>query len=290
MDEQLAPFEASVVEAGVRSVMPAYCDVDGLPCHASRELLTAILRERWQFDGIVVSDYGGIEMLRSAHRLTDDAGLVAKLALEAGVDVELPRRDVYDGPLRAALDAGHVAPEQLDEAVLRVLQIKFDMSLFERPYLDEPTTDVLSDLAHDEARVGLDLAGQSMVLVKNDGVLPLDPAVRRVAVIGGAATSPREFLGDYSHVLHLETLIEARRTGSTAFGMVDGAGTITLEDELSDRPTLLDELRGQTLGSRDLPCRVAPVFTTVAMPISKRPRSSRAPPTWHSWSLRNAPV
>ena len=104
-DEQFVPFETAVVEAAVASVMPAYCDVDGLPCHASHELLTEILRGRWHFDGVVVSDYAGIEMLKSAHRMTTDARVAARLALEAGVDVELPRRHVYEDPLRQALDA-----------------------------------------------------------------------------------------------------------------------------------------------------------------------------------------
>ena len=102
-DEQFFPFETAVVDAGLASVMPAYCDVDGLPCHASRELFTTILRERWGFDGIVASDYAGIEMLQTAHRLTDDPEVVAALALEAGVDLELPRLSAYAGPLRAAL-------------------------------------------------------------------------------------------------------------------------------------------------------------------------------------------
>ena len=122
-DEQYVPFETAVVEANVRSVMPAYCDVDGLPCHASHELLTEILRERWGFEGTVVSDYAGIEMLSSAHRLTSDARTVARLALEAGVDVELPRVNVYGAPLRAALDDGGVSEELLDRVVDRVSRV-----------------------------------------------------------------------------------------------------------------------------------------------------------------------
>ncbi len=90
-DEQLVPFEAAVRHAGIGSVMPAYCEVDGVPCHASRELLTTILRDEWGFDGIVASDYMGVEMLATAHRLTADLGEAARLALVAGVDAELPR-------------------------------------------------------------------------------------------------------------------------------------------------------------------------------------------------------
>jgi beta-glucosidase len=89
-DEQLFPFEVAVRDAGLASMMPAYCDVDGVPCHASHELMTRILRDEWGFDGIVASDYTGIEMISTQHRLTDDLATTAALSLRAGVDVELP--------------------------------------------------------------------------------------------------------------------------------------------------------------------------------------------------------
>ncbi len=244
-DEQLLPFEAAVVEAGLASVMPAYCDVDGLPCHASREMFTTILRDRWGFDGIVASDYAGIEMLQTAHRLTDDPEVVAAMALEAGVDLELPRLSAYAGPLRAALEAGRIDEQLLDEAVGRILRMKFRLGLFEHPYRDEPTEAKLAELADDEARVGLELARRSLVLVTNDGTLPLAPSLRRIAVIGPGADSPREFLGDYSHLVHVETLVATRRSGSQAFGIIAEGASVVVEDELAGRPTLLDALRAR---------------------------------------------
>ena len=254
-DEQFFPFETAVVDAGLASVMPAYCDVDGLPCHASRELFTTILREGWGFDGIVASDYAGIEMLQTAHRLTDDPEVVAAMALEAGVDLELPRMSAYAGPLRAALEAGRVSEALLDEVVGRILRIKFRLGLFDCPYRDEPTEAELAELAEDEARVGLELARRSMVLVVNDGVLPLSPSLRRVAVIGPGADSPREFLGDYSHLVHVETLVEARRSKSQAFGIIAEGGSVVVEDELAGRPTLLDALRARLTGREILHAR-----------------------------------
>jgi beta-glucosidase len=241
IDEQLVPFEAAVVEAAAASVMPAYCDVDGLPCHASHELLTTILREQWAFDGIVVSDYGGVEMLRSAHRMTADRVTAAVTALAAGVDVELPRTDTYGTALADALDAGVLTEEMLDRSVERVLRLKIALGLFESPYVEGPTDDSLADLAARERSVGLELARRSLVLVKNDGVLPITDL--RVAVIGEAARTPREFLGDYSHLVHLETLAASRQSGSTAFGVIDVGREIALEDELAGRTTLIDELR-----------------------------------------------
>jgi beta-glucosidase len=101
-DEQLFPFEAAVREAGLASIMPAYCDVDGVPCHASHELLTGILRDEWGFDGIVASDYTGIRMLSSQHKLTADLAVAAALGLRAGVD----DRASQLGRLRGAAPAG----------------------------------------------------------------------------------------------------------------------------------------------------------------------------------------
>jgi len=241
-DEQFVPFEAAVVEAGVASVMPAYGDVDGLPCHGSHELLTELLRGRWGFEGMVVSDYGGVEMLKSAHRLTGDSRVAAVTALRAGVDVELPRSDTYDTPLRDGLEHGLVALAAIDQAVLRVLQLKFGLGLFERPFVDVPDVSTLANLALAEDELGLELALESIVMVENNGVLPLDGGMRRVAVIGSAATNPRDFLGDYSHLVHLETLSEARRTGSKAFGIIDTNRTVAVTDELSGHTTLLAEL------------------------------------------------
>ncbi len=247
-DEQLFPFETAVVEAGLASVMPAYCDVDGLPCHASRELLTTILRNQWGFDGIVVSDYAGIEMIQTAHRLTDDPEVVAAMALEAGVDLDLPRRSIYAEPLRAALETGRVDEDLLDAAVGRILRMKFRLGLFENPFRDEPTNADLTALAEDEAEVGLELARRSMVLVVNDGVLPLAPSLQRIAVIGPAADSPREFLGDYSHLVHLETLAAARASLSQTLGSMADGPSVVVEDELAGRPTLLEVLRARLSG------------------------------------------
>jgi beta-glucosidase len=136
MDVLLFPFEAAVREAGLGSVMHAYTEIDGVPCAASRELLTSILRERWGFEGIVVADYLGIEHLVTIHELVDDLAAAAALALTAGVDMELPGTNAYGPPLRQAIEEGRVDPALVDEAVERVLRAKFRLGLFERPYVD----------------------------------------------------------------------------------------------------------------------------------------------------------
>ncbi|HET9522328.1 MAG TPA: glycoside hydrolase family 3 N-terminal domain-containing protein [Candidatus Limnocylindrales bacterium] len=247
-DEQLFPFEAAVRHAGIASVMPAYCDVDGVPCHASTELLATILRGEWGFDGVVASDYMGVEMLATAHRLTADLGEAARLALVAGVDSELPRTVAYGAPLASGLEDGRVNEGLLDAAVGRMLRMKFRLGLFERPYVEIPTEAAFERLADAESRAARSLAERSLVLLENDGVLPLAADLRRLAVIGPIADSARDLLGDYSHLVHMETLQEMR-TGVDALGIIGDGEVFEPGDELSGRRTILDALRTSLPGA-----------------------------------------
>ena len=111
--------EAAVRAGRIGSMMHAYHDLDGVPCVASTELLTTTLREAWGFDGVVVSDYMGIEQLVTLHELTTDRSTAAGLALAAGVDVELPTTDLYGSPLEEALGRGTVDGSLVDRAVAR---------------------------------------------------------------------------------------------------------------------------------------------------------------------------
>ena len=247
-DEQLLPFEAAVRAAGLASMMPAYCDVDGVPCHASRELLTAILRDKWRFDGIVVSDYTAIQMLSTQHRLTADLAVAAGLSLRAGVDSELPKTAVYGRPLVEALTDGRLDEALVDTAVRRMLRMKFRLGLFERPFVEMPAATVMASLAVEEARVARTLAVRSMVLVENDGILPLATTQQKIAVIGPIADSARDLLGDYSHLLHIETLAEMRRQKDNVFGFpLDDE--VEAMDELAGRQTILDAIRARFASS-----------------------------------------
>jgi beta-glucosidase len=242
-DEQLLPFEAAVRGEGLALVMPAYCDVDGVPCHASHELLTTILREEWGFDGVVASDYTAVQMLVGEHRLTNDLGTAAAMSLRAGMDNELPTTSGFAGPLRDALADGRLDQADIDLAVERTLRLKFRLGLFERPYVEPPTTDDLAAIEADERLLALDLARRSMVLVENDGILPLRPDVGRIAVIGPIADSPRDLLGDYAHLPHIETLAELRHQANP-FGF-PSSDVINPVDELSSMPTILGGLQGR---------------------------------------------
>ncbi len=239
LDEQLLPFEAAVRVAGLASIMPAYCEIDGVPCHASLELLRGLLREAWGFDGVVSSDYLGIELIANQHHLTEDLSVAAGLALAAGVDLELPRMAAYAKPLAEAIADGRMDEQLLDEAAARVLRVKLRLGLFEQPYVALPTKIELDGLAIEEREAGLELARRSLVLVENDGVLPISPSIRSIAVIGPHASSYRDLLGDYSYPVHLLTLQE--QIADDVFGLA--VTSKIAEPVFGEGRTILDALR-----------------------------------------------
>ncbi len=176
-DVLLPPFEMAIRDGGARSVMNSYAAIDGVPVATSEELLTGILRDRWGFDGVVVSDYFSVAFLHSMHGVAADLGDAAALALMAGIDVELPTGDAFTAPLAAAVRDGRVDEALVDRAVLRVLAEKEELGLLDESF-DEPPAEIdLDTPAHrDLARR---LAGESVVLLSNDGTLPL--SARRAA-------------------------------------------------------------------------------------------------------------
>ncbi|MBD3321875.1 MAG: beta-glucosidase, partial [Chitinivibrionales bacterium] len=178
-------FEASIREGGALSLMSAYNTLDGAPCSANRWLLTHVLRNEWGFKGYVVSDYGSVVHLLLKHRTAATRALCAKKCLEAGLDIELPGNECVSALMRS-IDEGELSLETLDENVRRVLYVKFKTGLFENPYVDERRAvqvincDKHRDLAREAAR-------RSMVLLKNDGILPLRKDLHSIAVVGANA-------------------------------------------------------------------------------------------------------
>jgi beta-glucosidase len=197
-DVYLAPFQAVIQEAGLVSMMNAYPELDGEVVAASRYILTELLRETLGFDGVVVSDYQAIEMIHNYHRVTNDPGAAASLALQAGIDVELPASNYYAAPLRAALETGDISLETIDLAVRRHLETKVKLGLFDNPYVDEDGVEVVFETPENRF-LARHIADQSMVLLKNDGLLPLKKDIAMLAVIGPNADSERNLLGDYSY-------------------------------------------------------------------------------------------
>jgi beta-glucosidase len=243
----LHPFEAAVRIGGAASVMNAYNEIDGLVCAADRDLLTSTLRDEWGFDGYVVSDYFSIHQLTAYHRLTATSEEAAAVALNAGLDLELPATECYGAPLLDAIEVGLVAETTLDDAVRRVLRAKFALGLFDDPYVDAgragaaAATDAHRSLARTIAR-------KSIVLLKNDGVLPLAPELGSVAVIGPNADAARHLFGDYCYSAHVESLREVLASGGSPLSATFGDLADIDPVELRTR-TVLDALRAR-LGDR----------------------------------------
>ncbi|MBC7681511.1 MAG: glycoside hydrolase family 3 protein, partial [Ferruginibacter sp.] len=207
-DTFLLPFEMAVKQANAGAVMPAYHDIDGEPVHASHHLLTEVLRQQWGFDGLVVADYVGISLLYQHHGVAADAAEAAALAFNAGLDMELPGDDCAQH-LAAALERGLLGTAKVDEIVARVLTEKFRLGLFEQSFEDGPLPALRQPAAQ---QVALDVARQTIVVLENRGILPLDPArAQRIAVIGPTAADPMAMLSGYSFPVHL--ILQDQREG-----------------------------------------------------------------------------
>lgn len=209
----LPPFEMAVRDGGARSVMHSYAEIDGVPAAADPALLTGLLRDTWGFTGTVVADYFGIGFLETLHKVAADRAGAARLALTAGVDVELPTVRSYGDALVAAVRDGVVAEELVDRALHRVLLQKCELGLLD-PH--RPPLPGVPDGAEPEAARGtvdLDpprnralarlLAERSCVLLANPGdALPLT-GTGRIAVVGPRADDPLAMLGCYSFPSHV---------------------------------------------------------------------------------------
>ena len=214
-DVMAVPFEMAVRESGVRSVMNSYTDVDGVAVAAHEVLLTRLLRDTWGFDGTVVSDYFAIGFLHTLHAVAEDFVAAAELALRAGIDVELPSAKAFNGSLIEAVEAGRIDEALLDRALRRVLLQKAEFGMLDAGYSSVPPALAgldLDDLDGLRGSVALDppanrelareIAEQAVVLVSNDGVLPLW-SPRRIALIGPNAADPYAVLGCYSFPSHV---------------------------------------------------------------------------------------
>jgi beta-glucosidase len=217
----LTPFERAIRLADARSVMASYNEVDGVPSHASQWLLRTVLRGEWGFEGFVVSDYYAIRELAErpelyGHHVAEDGLHAAALAVRAGVNIELPEADCYR-ELPAAVEAGLIEESELDALVAPLLAMKFELGLFEKPYVDEsaPLT-IVGAAPHRE--LALEAARKTVTLLENDGILPLRlESLRTIAVIGPNADRP--LLGGYSgRPAEVSTVLQAvrERVGGSA--------------------------------------------------------------------------
>jgi beta-xylosidase len=207
-DVLLLPFEMAVRDGGARSVMHAYTEIDGIPPAANAALLTGLLRDEWGFTGTVVADYFGVSFLELHHGLAEDPVQAAAVALDAGVDVELPAVRCFGPQFVEAVRAGAVPESLVDRAAARVLRQKIELGLLDLDWspfpaeLDGPG-DGLIDLDPPAARaLAREVAEESVVLLANDGALPLRPDAR-LAVIGPLADVATGMLGCYTFPAHV---------------------------------------------------------------------------------------
>ena len=245
------PFEAAIREAGLASVMNAYSEVDGLPCGGSKEILDDLLRGELGFDGVVVADYFTTRLLETHHKVAKDRGHAGQIALEAGIDVELPQRDCYGEPLKERIERGDLSVDVLDRSVRRLLQMKFELGLFEQPYvIEEAASDAYS--RPEQVALAREIATKSLVLLKNDGsLLPLDPHIGSIAVIGPSADDGRLQQGDYSYPAHVELVYKRG-------GDVDPEPNLSEESSFKSGPyyvpmvTVLDGIRSIVSAETDI--------------------------------------
>lgn len=194
-ENHLPPFHAGV-RAGALTVMSAFNDLNGVPASANRWTLTDVLRERWNFGGPVVSDWNAVLQLVQQGFAADEADAV-RGAIAAGVDVDMTD-GLYRKHLGALVASGAVSARIVDDAVRRVLRLKFTLGLFERPFVERTG---LTGSAPTPAQLDLceEFAGRAIVLLKNEGaVLPLAPGLKRVALIGPLATEGAALLGSWA--------------------------------------------------------------------------------------------
>ena len=203
----LTPFIAAVKLGNIASMMNAYHEWDGIPIGASEEMMMDILRDELGFDGVVVSDYYTLKTLVDYHYVARDKVEAAQMGLNAGIDIELPFADCYGEPLLQAIENGDISTELVDVSVARVLKMKFELGLFDNPYVDESIVLEAFDQP-EQVALSRQLAQKSMTLLKNDGLLPLAKDLKSIAVIGPNADNVGSMQGDYHYPAHMAHIFE----------------------------------------------------------------------------------
>lgn len=250
----LLPFERAIQDLPVLSVMPSYNEIDGVPSHSNRWMLTDLLRGEWGFEGAVVSDYGALNGLMVRHRVAGTADDAAVMAMTAGVDVELGDGNLYLR-LPELVRSGRIAQADIDEAVRRVLRMKFHAGLFENPYVDEAAAG-RHEASPEALALAREAARKAMILLKNDDeILPLDGgSIRRLAVLGTHARDTP--IGGYSdqptHVVSVLEGLQAEAKGRFDVGYAEGVRITESRSWAADPvdlvpPEINDRLREEAL-------------------------------------------
>lgn len=198
------PFQAAIRDGKLRGIMPCYCSLNDLPVHASRKYLTDLLRKDMGFDGVIASDYGAVNHVYTRQHVCENQAEAGARCLKAGTDLELPMAACYGAELREKFEKGEEDIAILDQAVLRMLEAKFRMGLFEHPYALGGES-LQKNMHHgNEKTVSMQAAQESIILLKNDGILPLKDEKKTIALIGPQAVNAGFYFGGYTRLSMLE--------------------------------------------------------------------------------------
>ena len=250
------PFQAAIAKGGLKGVMPCYCLIDGEPVHASKKLITGLLREEMGFTGVTVSDYGGVAHTHEDQHVEETMEEAALRCMAAGMDVELPSEHGYSDGLEELFATGKADMAILDQAVLRVLTAKFRTGLFEHPFA--LAGEELNHAFFDDGDRELTLrsARESLVLLKNDGTLPIKEKKLTISLIGPHADHANKFFGGYTHMAMAESTYAVRASiagvgqeGADGAGIQFVPGTQIQSDET---PEIQAVLKRQKPGCKSL--------------------------------------
>lgn len=215
------PFQAAITQSGLRGIMPCYCSLNGEPVSASRQIMTGLLREELGFDGLNVSDYCAVMNIHGTQKVCESFTEAGLRSMEAGMDMELHFKKCFNDELMEWFRDGRADIAILDRAVKRVLEAKFRMGLFEHPFAMEEQEVAKIYRREESQEISLRSALESLILLKNDGTLPISRSVKKVAVIGYHASTARIYFGGYTHFSMAEGKLAAM---SSMAGLVEESG------------------------------------------------------------------
>lgn len=240
------PFQAAISESDLKGIMPCYCSIDGEPASTSKKLLTELLHDEMGFDGLCISDYGGVGNSHNVHHIGETEEETGLICMEAGMDMELPSTTGYNDELKEMFADGSADIRILNRAVLRVLEAKFRMGLYDNPYALQG--EELQKLFHNEEdkKISLQSAQESMILLKNDGVLPLKKNIKKIALIGPHADYARKYFGGYTHLCMMESTYAIANSIAGVSGVVQADAekikTVPGTHIQSDETEVFDEI------------------------------------------------
>ena len=223
------PFQASISEANLRGIMPCYSSINGEPLSSSHKMLTGLLREEMGFDGVCAADYGAVGNVFHVQKVGESVTEAGLMCMEAGMDVEMQNCVGFNEELKEWFRSGRANMEILDRAVRRILEAKFRMGIFEHPYALENEALQEAFYRKEDEGILLRAALESLILLKNNGVLPFNPNGRKIAVVGCHAQNARCFFGGYTHISMMEAVhAVANSIAGMKAGSVEGREMITV--------------------------------------------------------------